>query len=80
VTSQHRGWSPSVSPELRELAERACAGSPRQLQVLQLVSHGLGAKSIGLLLGIDESSARGLLRRARKNVQAERAAEQGLKT
>jgi DNA-directed RNA polymerase specialized sigma24 family protein len=74
-----KGWSPSTPPELRELAERACAGWPRQLQALQLVSHGLGAKLIGLALGIDESSARGLLRRARRNVQAERAAEQGLK-
>jgi DNA-binding CsgD family transcriptional regulator len=70
-----RGWG-DTPPELRELIERVC--TPRQVEAMKLVAVGAGAKRIGLALGVDESSARALLRRARRNVQAEVAAQRGI--
>lgn len=70
-----RAWE-GVSPELRDLIERVC--SPRQIEALKLKAAGAGAKRIGLALGIDESAARGLLRRAERRIRAEVAAQRGV--
>lgn len=70
-----RGWE-GVDPELRAIIERVC--SPRQVEALKLKAVGAGAKRIGVALGIDESSARGLLRRAERLIRAEVAAQRGL--
>lgn len=70
-----RSWE-GVDPELREVIERVC--SPRQIEALKLKAAGAGAKRIGLALGVDESAARGLLRRASRRIQAEIAAQRGV--
>ncbi len=72
-----RGWAADVPPDFRELAERALERHPRQLEALQLKSHGLGDRAIALLLGIKRSSVRDRLQNARVNVQRARAAEAG---
>jgi DNA-binding CsgD family transcriptional regulator len=68
-------WA-STPPELRAVIERVC--TPRQIEALKWKATGCGARRIGVILGIDESAARGLLRRAERNVQQEIAAQRGI--
>lgn len=70
-----RGWE-GTDPRLIEIIERVC--TPRQIEALKLRAIGAGAKRIGLALDIDESAARGLLRRAERAVRAEVAAQRGV--
>lgn len=70
----HATWE-GIAPVLREVMERVC--TQRQIECLQLLAQGLGARRIGLVLGIDESTARSHLKAGRRNVQREVAAMRG---
>ena len=64
-------WHSSVSPELRELCDAACAHAPRQLDALRLKSHDYSTALIARVLAITEQAARRLIDRATANVQRE---------
>lgn len=73
-----RGWHPSTAPELRELVERALVDWPKQLEVVRLKSWDIGWRRIGLVLGVDESTARRHFQRAERRIRAELAAQRGV--
>lgn len=57
VREVHRGERPAMSPELHaRLSERAARPhiTPREVQVLEMVSHGLRDKEIAAAMGISE--------------------------
>jgi DNA-binding NarL/FixJ family response regulator len=68
-------WS-TLSPELREIIERVC--TPKQIEILKLKHAGWGFKRIALALGVDESTVRGHLRAAERNIRQEVGAMRGL--
>jgi DNA-binding CsgD family transcriptional regulator len=69
-------WGAGIPPEIREAIENTC--TPDQVQAFKLKSQGYSLRRMGVLLGIDESSVRGLLRRGAQNVQREYAALWGI--
>lgn len=57
-----RGWPSSVSPDLRELAERVLTA--KQLEVIKLVAWGYGDRRIASILGLGRDAVRDRRQRA----------------
>lgn len=61
IRDVRHGRTPSMRPVLAERLEKCASGehlTPREVQVLSLVSHGLRNKEIAAVLGISEETAR----------------------
>jgi DNA-binding CsgD family transcriptional regulator len=65
-----------IAPVLREVMERAC--TKRQIECLRLHAQGLGYRRIGLVLEIDESTARHHLKAGRVAIKREVRAMRGI--
>lgn len=66
-------WS-TLPPEVRAIAEEVC--TPKELEALKLWDGGAGYRRVGLMLGVDKSTARDRVQRALQKI-AERAEAQG---
>lgn len=69
-------WGPGIPPDLRKAFEQAC--TPAQVDAFKLKSQGYSLRRAAIVLGIDESSYRGLLRRGERRIQEEFAALWGI--
>lgn len=58
----------TLSPELRELAERVCTS--KELEALKLKSAGYGRRRIAIVIGISETAVRDRLRSAERKLAA----------
>jgi DNA-binding CsgD family transcriptional regulator len=60
-------WS-TLSPEMRELAERVC--TPKELEALKLKASGYGRRRIAIVIGISETAVRDRLRSGERKLAA----------